>query len=437
MAGMSRAGSPAGRARRALGRAVRWGLRGLLAVLALGLLLNQLRLYENVDAADMTAELAWVRSALARGEATRMQSLFPEGYLFSHALHGLAWIDHGLARPPGDPLRTRAVEEARAALAAVESAEGRAPFPATLAPGHGIFHAGWSNWLRAGILVLAPPTARDPALVAAFRQRCDAIAAAFSARETPFLEAYPQAAWPVDSTVALASLAVHDRIEPPRYQATIATWLTRARARLDPGTGLLPHRVDPASGRPIEPARGSSQSVILRFLPEIDPGFAREQYGRFRHHLVVTRLGLPGVREFPAGVGGSGDVDSGPLIFGVSASATVVARGAAVVNGDGDLARALTATMAFFGLPLTLDGQRAHGFGLLPVGDAFIVWAHAARSWTVPAPSPASWPPRLSRAWRLPMHAIALVLGLLAYRVVRGPRRRWHPGSTDSAMDPF
>src|SRR5207248_2280587 len=115
----------------------------------------------------------------------------------------------------------------------------------------------------------------------------------------------------------------------------------------------LPHRVDPDTGDPVEVARGSSQSIILRFLIEVDPDFARAQYLRFRDRYVVSPLGLgPAVREYPDGMAGPADVDSGPLPLGVSLSATVVTIGAAQVHGDVQLAAALANYGELAGLPV-------------------------------------------------------------------------------------
>src|SRR5690606_3664527 len=95
------------------------------------------------------------------------------------------------------------------------------------------------------------------------------LAAAFTASASPYLEAYPGQAWPVDSTVAIASLRLHDTLLRPRYADTVRQWLDKVRRRLDPRTGLIPHRVDAETGAPAEMARGSSQSLIHRFLPDI------------------------------------------------------------------------------------------------------------------------------------------------------------------------
>jgi hypothetical protein len=380
------------------------------------------RLYATPGLDDARAQLRFVRAALDRGEARRMQSLFPEGFFFSHVLYGLAWIDQGLAAPVGYPLRVKATREARWALERATSEEGRQPFSASIDPPFGIFYEGWTNWLHAGLLLVEPAAERDPAGVAAFERDCDAIAKAFAGSGTPFLVSYPGQAWPVDSAVAIASLRVHDATLPPRFGAIIDRWLIATKQRLDPATGLIPHRVDALTGQPLETARGTSQSVIARFLVEIEPVWAGEQYGRFRSRFVVTRLGLPGVREFPAGVAGSADVDSGPLLVGVSLSASAVAAGTARLYGDRELATALSGTMECLGLPFTWSGQKRYAFGLVPVGDAFIAWSTGARRWTASGPA-VRYPPLLPPLWRLPTHAItALLLGIL-FRLLFGRHR--------------
>ncbi|GLY94294.1 hypothetical protein Acsp02_15500 [Actinoplanes sp. NBRC 103695] len=76
--------------------------------------------------------------------------------------------------------------------------------------------------------------------------------------------------------------------------------------------------------------------MIQRFLVDIDPVFAARQYRVFRERF---RPFGPAIREFPTGVAGEGDVDSGPLPLGISLSATAVTMGAARGQGDDRSAR--------------------------------------------------------------------------------------------------
>ncbi|WP_280493560.1 hypothetical protein [Nocardia asiatica] len=385
------------------------------AALTLVFLVPQIRLYrEEQPRADVIAQLHFLRSELRSGLGEKMQGMFPEGYFFSHVLYGLAWTDvaHG-----DTTYRDEALREARWALERLGSPAGRAVFDARLRPAYGVFYVGWSSRLRGAVIELAGAGASE---TAQFIADCEALAVAFDT-DGPFLAAYPGQAWPVDNVVAVSALRLHDRIVEPRFEPVIAEWLTSARARLDPATGLLPHRATPE----MEGARGSSQSMIQRFLPEIDSAWAAQQYSTFRRLFIDTPLGLPGVREYPHGRSGTGDVDSGPLVLGVSASATVVAIGAARVHGDRSLARPITGLGESLGMPVTLGDSKRYAFGALPIGDAFLAWSFA-----VPLASTAtSFPPVVSWWWRTAWHALALtVLTLLWFPMVRELVRRVRKG---------
>ncbi|WP_344281404.1 hypothetical protein [Streptomyces hebeiensis] len=369
-------------------------------------------------------QLAFQRAVLDDGAGEEAQQLFPEGYFFSYVLYGLSRAESGMRRPAGE--RSTALREARWALERLESPSGRAPFSPDLTPSHGVFYRGWSNWLRGGVLSLQPTGERDPAEVRRFAADSAALAAAFDASDSPYLTAYPGQAWPVDSTVAIASLRLHDTLLPARFDGTVTRWLRAARERTDPGTGLLPHRADPDTGEPLESARGSSQSLIQRFLVDIDPEFADDQYRRFRDRFVDSPLALgPAVREYPKGTDGPADVDSGPLPLGVSASATVVTIGAAQVHGDDRLASALAAYCELLGLPLDTPWTKRYAFGLVPIGDEFLAWSKTARPWVADPPPPP--PASVSAWWRLPLLSLLTILGVAPWlpALVRRCRHRY------------
>lgn len=370
---------------------------------------------------DVLPQLHYLREGLAGGAGAQMQGLFPEGDFFTHVLYGLSWVQVGL-RPAVDAgLRAQAQTEARWAVAYLASPAGRAPFSSGLAPPYGVFYAGWTLWLRGGVLQITDPAARDPAELAAYTADCAALAAAFDHSATPFLAAYPGQAWPVDSTVAVAALRLHDTLTAPRYSATISRWIAAAQARRDPVTGLLPHRVDPTDGSALDTPRASSGSIIVRFLNEIDPGWGAEYYAAFRRQFATTVAGLPGVREYPPGDDRAGDVDSGPLPAGISLSASAVTLGAALTYGDRALADPLLQMGEFAGVPLAWGDMKRYAFGVLPVGDAFLVWSKTARPWLAPL-STATYPQIVPFWWRWPLHLLAVALFVLLWLPLR--RRR-------------
>ncbi|MFQ3682134.1 hypothetical protein [Roseiflexus sp.] len=394
------------------------------------LLLIQFRLYlPPADVAgpgrippDVVAQLRFLRGALDRGAGEEMQLLFPEGFFFTHVLYGLAWVDVGATVAADDPLRAQAITAAWWAADRLDAPAALAPFSSTLDPPFGVFVVGWGTWLRTGALALEAPDQRAAEQVARVIADCEALSAAFSRSATPFLTSYPNQAWPVDSVVGIAALSRCNDLFEARYGDVIARWIAMAQERTDPTTGLLSHRADPQSGQPIDSARGSSQSIIVRFLPAVDAEWGLEQYRRFREQFVTTVAGLPGVREYPHGQEGVGDVDSGPLLAGVSFSATTVTLGAARAWGDTRLAEPLRLGGEFLGMGIDIGGEKPYALGVLPVGDAFLAWSKTAPLWQAAQPAPtfddiAPW------WWRLPLHAASLALIALIWLPFRRSSR--------------
>jgi hypothetical protein len=406
---------------------IRWLYRLCVLLICIVLLVVNARLYIPSAEAYATAaipesihaQLIFLGEALRAGAGEAMQGFFPEGYFFSHVLYGLSWVQLGL-RAEGE-LRTEALHEARWALERLDSSAAYGQFSPTLDPPYGVFYVGWKNWLRGGVLLLDPTDAK---LQRRFEEDSAALAAAFESSDTPFLTAYPGRAWPVDSVVGIAALSLHDHLLPPQYESLIARWLEMARERLDLFTGLLPHEADPITGRGLGTARGSSQSIILRFLLEIDPVWASEQYAAFRRQFVGFLGTVPGIREYPVGIEGAGDVDSGPLVNGLSASATVVTMGTAFLYNDRELGDAFFHIGESAGMPLYWGDTKRYALGLLPVGDAFLAWSQTALP-LVRQVEPDAFPVIVSSWWRLPLHILSLgFVALLLLPEWRRFRRR-------------
>ena len=155
----------------------------------------------------------------------------------------------------------------------------------------------------------------------------------------------------------------------------------------------------------------------------IDAAGAPAAYARYRELFVTGTLGFVGIREYPAGTDGPGDVDSGPLVMGVSASASVVSAGAALGHGDEALAAALLHEVDVFGVPVDLGVGRRYAFGALPVADAFIAWARST------PPTAATDHPAVMVWWPLALVPPWLAVSVLWFLVLT--RRRPRPSATD------
>jgi hypothetical protein len=398
---MRRPRKPAGRLSRAA-RGTAWALVALVSLVAIARVALAPDPSGSRAARVATAQLEWLRPGL-EARANDMQMLFPEGRVFTLALYGLTWVDVGLGTRDG-ALRARALAEARRALALAEAPRSREVFEPAGGLPYGVFYEGWTAHLRAGTLHLGGGAALDTA----FRAACDRLDAAFRV-DGPFLDSYQGMAWPADNATGAAVLASCGTLLAPAYGETARAWLRAALRRADPATGILPH----AAGSPLP--RGESAALMIRFLHEIDPAVAAAQYAAYERTFATRFAGLlPAVREYPHGIRGEGDVDSGPVILGVSAPASVVGIAAARMTGHHRAAADLRAGPEVLGMPLQWGGRRGYAFGTLPVGDAFLAWSSVVRPWNVPpAPADASTP---YGGWRMAWYALwaaLLVLSLL------------------------
>lgn len=329
--------------------------------------------------ADVLAQARYLSKVIHSGGAQRMQEIFPEGFLFMHALHALSWATiaesgrHDIFVHQ-DYVEGEAIRAITWSLRAMESPEGKRPFTKDMSPSYGVFYRGWTNYVRAKKIHLWS----EPEDIINFQKSSDEIARALRESEGPFLPSYPHAAWPADMVVALASLARYDHhFGTQRYQNLLTDWVTSVRGQPDPATGLIPHAVSAPGNQLLEGARGCSQSLIHCFLPEIDGPFAEEQFQLYRSQFFTTRLGLPGIREYPVGHSGSGDVDSGPVIWEIGGAASIVGQRAMLLHGETEVYVGLRNAIEAFGLPLRLGKTKRYLAGVLPVADAFIAWSNA------------------------------------------------------------
>ncbi len=337
----------------------------------------------------------------------KMQHIFPEGYFFIHVLFGLSAAEVAAASHAGSS--TLSIEMVDAALYALEqlnSERGYGQFCDSLSPRYGIFYSGWKAYLLGKMLLACSNSIHEERIKMIFHAECDPIAKALQASTTPFLQSYPGLAWPADSCAGIAALEIYNKHVQPAYADVVMKWYRDVRSRFDTN-GMLPHQCDWRSGMPLQNARGSSTALMLSLLAEGNGPFLIEYYKKFRAHFVGRHVGAYMVFEYPNGVRGRSDVDSGPVLFGVSAPAMIVGIRAARIFGDVELAQALEQAAEAVGFPITLQNRKRYAFGMMPMADAFLAWSKA----TMPQHSVSAY--SVSPWWRLPIHCISACIVLI------------------------
>ena len=332
-----------------------------------------------------------------------MQAYFPEGEFFTYVLSGIGLArlaDASLYPHISEAARASYLDGARHALEAIDSPVVSSLFGKIDALEHGIFYRGWRLQLVNAIV------AAGGDLVAEQVSEARAILAAVSGSGTGWVEGYTGGYWPCDT---VAGLAAATDVLPEEAAPVVRRWMSQ----IVPGQmGLLAHQVG-ADGLPIDSPRGSSQAIIQTFWPSLlavaTPKDGFGEWSAFTNLFVDRQLGVVAVREWPKGVDAAGDVDSGPLILGLSLSASAVGLAAARANGDLGLATALEREMDWLGVGVTGKGQRMYLAGVLPVAEAFIFWAK-----TTPLSPATTSPIAVHPLWWLwaPVFALPAVLAI-------------------------
>ncbi len=174
---------------------------------------------------------------------------------------------------------------------------------------------------------------------------------------------YPNQVWIPDNAAALAGVALIARCEGREPPGVLERW------PVDPKTKLF--RFTPRAG-----ARGSGAGWNSLYLPLIDERVAEQQFAQAQRVFGWSAPGLAAWREFPPGVEGHGDADSGPLVLGLSPAGTGFAI-AGAARSDSALAGAMLRTAEGAGFTVPFGGRH---YLLAPlVGEASVLAAKTAR----------------------------------------------------------
>jgi len=207
-----------------------------------------------------------------------------------------------------------------------------------------------------------------------------ALAARLEASEVGIVETYPGEAYPCDIASIAGAIGQHDRLTGGDHGALLRREAAIfRRAFVEPRSGYLVQSVDARTGRPRDAPRGSGTALGAYFWSFADRELASEL-----DHALIDRgrtglLGFDAIREYPDGDAGLGDIDSGPVLFGVSVSATGFSLSAARRAHDREAFTDLYRTAALFGVPVARgDSSRFLSGG--PLGNAILLAMLTARA---------------------------------------------------------
>lgn len=207
----------------------------------------------------------------------------------------------------------------------------------------------------------------------------DALVRRIEAHPLGVVETYPGEAYPCDIAAIVGAIAQHGRITGRDRTALVEHMAAVYRTRwIDPDSGYLVQSLRVADARPLDAPRGSGTALAAYFWSFADPTLATELDRAVLEAGGASLLGFGAIREYAPGHAGTGDIDSGPVVHGMSVSATGFSLAAARRQGDHARFAALYRTAALFGLPLMGDGRLRFVAGG-PLGNAIMLAMLTAR----------------------------------------------------------
>jgi len=238
---------------------------------------------------------------------------------------------------------------------------------ASLASDHGHAYLGYLA-LALGMLRAVDPgtpyASTHDALINAFTRR-------IAHAPAGLIETYPGEAYPPDVASVIGAIGLHGAVTGADHRAVLGPWAATFRARyVHRASGYVIQRAT-LDGAALDAPRGSGTAVTAYFVSFADRVLAAE-LGRAVARGTRTLAGFGGVREFPEGVAGRGDIDSGPVLLGVSVSGTAFGFASLRAARDEDRFTALWRTAHLFGAPRARGD--AWGFTTAgPMGDAILL----------------------------------------------------------------
>lgn len=187
------------------------------------------------------------------------------------------------------------------------------------------------------------------------------------------LETYSGEAYPVDNASVVASLILHARNTGENHAAALDRRLAHFLGDWrDADTGLLHQAMDARFGKPTDRARASGTALGAVLLSYAERDISRQLYLAVKSRCSRSFMGFGYVDEYPDDARGAGDIDSGPLIFGISPSGCAFSIASARAFGDRDAFVGLYRTAHLMGTPIDVSGRRTYVTGG-PLGNAILL----------------------------------------------------------------
>ena len=301
-------------------------------------------------------QIHYLSGILDKGYDDELQSRFPEGKLFSNSLLALSIIEFCE--------RNEIVQEKYSIIVdncikRIQSERALSVFNPNIQPKYGMFYNGWSNYVYT--TYKRSQLYRLSAIQDIVDNQSKKIEDRLIKTQTDslrILDSYINANWPADNFIGIISLT-DDSIKQ--------RWVNTILNATEHPSGLVHH-----SGRDKSKIRGSSSAMITFCLKELGDNRADEYNKIFRETFIDEYLGIQLVKENENGSNVM-DRDSGPVILGYGASATIMnikTQG----RTNSVKSKFTWAAMNIISLPVNIFKRKYYLMKKEPMFDLFMLW---------------------------------------------------------------
>ena len=194
--------------------------------------------------------------------------------------------------------------------------------------------------------------------------------------DTPFLETYPGEVYTADNFVMYASLSVFNHVWKRKNTGIFVNLKKYTQDNLiDTVTGVILPNIYSSN------SRGSWAGWSIFYINFFDKKWAKEQYKYTKENFIVKLpFSIYACREYSKGCDGSGDIDSGPVVMGLSTSGTGFILSSAHLYKDVEIYNGILKIAEIIGQSYSCENQRHYLLSPL-VGDAIMLAMKTSCDW--------------------------------------------------------
>lgn len=303
-------------------------------------------------------QINYLSHILDQGYDNQLQSRYPEGKVFSNALLALSVIEYC---DKNKDFKVENAEIVDKCLDRLLSKNALRIFPTDIKPTYGMFYNGWVN----NVLVSYSKSqlflfSNNQQKIIDTSQTIESELNSTQKDSIKILDSYTGSHYPADNLIGIVSL--QDSI-------TKHLWLDKIFSETLHPKKLINHAESDQSI-----ARGSSSALIVYCLNKSRYPDIIQYQNKYKETFVDQYFGIQLVKENENGSNNS-DFDSGPVIFGYGAAATIMNIKTQASIGDKKHSKITWAFFNTISIPLNFFYSKHYLFQQEPMYDLFMLWA--------------------------------------------------------------